>query len=150
MQPSRGTPSYLVWPHGIALSTTTGTAIVTPNFAAGMQTNCTNPNTYQPCFSTRSVLPMAVGGGFRYRTLAVEEKTIRTPVKTPLTNSTPLEMLAPKSHILSKDGLEAHVEGGDVEDRIRRFSQFPVTHANREDTSTNVRSMRSAINYGPS
>ena len=82
----------------IALSTITGTAGVTPNFAAGMQTSCTNPNTCQPWFSTRSVLPMAVGGGFRYRTLAVDEKAIRNPVKTPPTNSTPLEMLAPKSH----------------------------------------------------
>ena len=39
-----------------------------------------------------------------------------------------------------------------VEDRIvlRRFSQSPVTHANHEDTLTNVRSLRSAINDGPS
>ena len=37
-----------------------------------------------------------------------------------------------------------------MEDRIRRFSQSPVTHANHEDTLTNVRSMRSAINDGPS
>ena len=82
----------------IALSSRNGTARVTPNFAAGMQTNCTNPNTYQPCFSARSVLSLAVGVFFRYRTLAVEKKTIRTPAKTPPTNSTPLEMLAPKSH----------------------------------------------------
>ena len=34
-------------------------------------------------------------GGFGTERLAVEEKTIRTPVKTPLTNSAPLEMLAP-------------------------------------------------------
>ena len=32
-----------------------------------------------------------------------------------------------------------------VEDRIRRCRQSPVTQANREDTPTNVRSMRSAI-----
>ena len=34
----------------IALSSRNGTAGVTPNFAAGMQTNCMNPITYQPCF----------------------------------------------------------------------------------------------------
>ena len=32
-----------------------------------------------------------------------------------------------------------------VEDRIRRYCQSPVTHANHEETSTNVRSTRSAI-----
>ena len=56
-------------------------------------------------------------------------------------------MLAPKSHayILAKMDLRRMTQGGDVEDRIRRYRQSPVTHANREDTSTNVRSMRSAI-----
>ena len=85
----------------IALSTITGTASVTPNFAVGMQTAGTIPNTYQPCFVTRSVLSLAVGRGFRCRMLAMEEKTIRTPVKNPPTNSTLLEMLAPKSHTSS-------------------------------------------------
>ena len=49
----------------------------------------------------------------RYRTLEVEEKTIRTPVKTPPTNSTlPLEMLAPKSHTsLAKMDLRLMKEG---------------------------------------
>ena len=81
----------------IALGTITGTGSVTPNFAAGMQTNCTNPNTYSPRFSSRGVLPMAVGGGVWCRTSAVGKKTIRTPVKAPPTNST-LEMLAPTSN----------------------------------------------------
>ena len=44
-----------------------------------------------------------------------------------------------------KDGLEAHEGGGDVEDRVRRYRQSPVTHANHEDTSINVRSMRSSV-----
>ena len=126
----------------IELSSRNGTTSVTPNFTAGMQTNCTNPKTYQyqPCFSPPSVLSLAVGGGFRYRTLAVEEKTIRTPVQTAPTNSTPLKMFEPKSYtyIFTKDGLEAHEGGGDVEDRIHRYRQSPVTHANHEDTLTNV------------
>ena len=50
--------------------------------------------------------------------------------------------------MLSKDGLEAHEGGGDVEDRVCRFRQSPITHANHEDTLTNVRSTRSAINDG--
>ena len=37
-----------------------------------------------------------------------------------------------------------------VEDRIRRYRPSPRKHANHEDTLTNVRSMRSAINDGPS
>ena len=35
-----------------------------------------------------------------------------------------------------------------VEDRIRRYRQSPVTHANHEETSTNVRPTRSAIING--
>ena len=37
-----------------------------------------------------------------------------------------------------------------VGDRIRRYRQSPVTHTYHEDTLTNVRSMRSAVNDGPS
>ena len=36
------------------------------------------------------------------------------------------------------------------QDTIRTCRQPPVTHANHEDTLTNVRAMRSAINDGPS
>ena len=78
--------------------------------------------------------------GFRYTTISVEEKTIRTPVKTPPTNGAPLEMLAPKSHTSLANRLEAYKGGGDVEDRIRRNRQSPVTHANHEDTLNNIRS----------
>ena len=49
------------------------------------------------------------------------------------------------TYIPSKDGLEAHEGKGDMEDRIRRYRQSPDMHDNREDTPTNVRSMRSAI-----
>ena len=49
-----------------ALSSRNETANETPNFAAGIQTNCTNPNTYQPCFSTRGVLSPPVRGGFGF------------------------------------------------------------------------------------
>ena len=82
----------------IALSAINGTASVTPNFAAGMQTNCTNPNTYQLSFSTRSVLPLAVGGGFWYRTLAVQEKTIRTPSRLHLPTALLLKC-SPQGHL---------------------------------------------------
>ena len=49
---------------------------------------------------------------FRYTTLSVEEKTIRTPVKTPRPNGALLEMLAPKSHTSSaKIGWRCTKEG---------------------------------------
>ena len=35
-----------------------------------------------------------------------------------------------------------------MEDRIRRYRQSPVTHANHEEMSTNVRPTRSAIING--
>ena len=47
-----------------ALRSRNGTASESPNLAAGVQTNCPNPNTYQPCFPTRRVLSQPVGGGF--------------------------------------------------------------------------------------
>ena len=33
----------------------------------------------------------------------------------------------------------------DVEDRVRRYRQSPITYANHEYTSTNIRSTRPAI-----
>ena len=94
----------------IALTLRDGTTSVPPNSAAGMQTDCTDPNTHQPrsqhqvCCHWQSE---GVLGAERYRW-----KTIRNRVKTPPTNSTPLEMLAPKSHTsLAKMDLRRMKEG---------------------------------------
>ena len=87
--------------------------------AAATTTAAATP--HQSGASSRSASPGPVsrtqtpgrGTPARYRTLEVEEKTIRTPVKTPPTNSTlPLEMLAPKSHTsLAKMDLRRMKEG---------------------------------------
>ena len=41
--------------------------------------------------------------------------------------------------------LHVRVHNTAVEDRVHKFRQSPITNVNHEDTSTNVRSMRSAI-----
>ena len=93
------------------------------------------------------MLSLAIGGFFRCRTLAVKQKTIRTPVKTPSTNSVPLEMLPPESHTsLAKMDLRHMMRGRcGGQGTYYRYRQSPVTHANHEETSTNIRPTRSAI-----
>lgn len=60
------------------------------------------------------MLSLAVGGGFwKIQNVAVKEMTtLRSPVKTPPTERTPLEMIAPKSHTsLAKMDLRRMKEG---------------------------------------
>ena len=82
----------------------------------------------------------------RYRTRAVSVKTIRPPVKTPPATMIPFGNDRPEvAFIRREDGREAH-EGGDaVEDRLRRYRQCPITHANHEYALANAGSVRAAI-----